>query len=208
MPPGKSSLATMCVFLIALAGVVHAAGGAAGRAFAADPVVTAPPITEAGKQPADLPDNRCGDGPIPAAVREMRDAILAAAESGRIDELKEVFELNELPPNLGADPKEDPIAYLKAQSGDADGKALLSALARIIAAGCARVPAGRDIENNRVFVWPYLADMALDGLTEEHSAALDAIAGKDAADAMCRSGKYAFWRIEIGADGTWHSLVR
>ena len=138
----------------------------------------------------------------------MRDAILAAAEGGRIDELMGVFELNELTHSLGIDQGADPIAHLKAQSGDGDGKAVLAALIRIITAGCVSIPTGRDIENNRVFVWPYLAEMDLAHLTAAHSDALDAVAGKDGADAMRRTGTYAFWKIEIGADGTWHSLAR
>ena len=56
----------------------------------------------------------------PAAI-EMRDAILEAVHSGRIEDLRHAIELNELKPDFGAAPGVDPIQHLKSLSRDGTG---------------------------------------------------------------------------------------
>jgi hypothetical protein len=139
----------------------------------------------------------------------MREAILAAVRSGRIEELRHAWELNELKPDLGADPAGgDPIAYWKRLSGDGEGREVLAALAEILDAGYAVLPLGPDLENNRIYVWPYFAEVALDKLTPGQEVELLRLISPAARAEMRAAGKYTHWRIAIGADGTWHSFRR
>jgi hypothetical protein len=143
---------------------------------------------------------------LPAPVREMREAILAAVRTGRIEDLRHAWELNELKPDLGVATVGDPIAHWKQISGDGEGREILAALAQILDAGFAVLPLGRDLENNRIYVWPYLAEIPLDKLTPAQEVELLRLVPPAAAKEMRAAGKYTHWRIAIGADGTWHSF--
>ena len=92
----------------------------------------------------------------------MRQALLEAARSGRIEELRVPLEWNELNPDVAGTAGEDPIAHLKKISGDGEGVEILAVLANILPMRPAEVRQGKDIENNVVFVWPYLAEAKLD----------------------------------------------
>ena len=107
-----------------------------------------------------------GSEGLPAPVREMREAMLSAVKSGRIEELRHAYELNELKPDLGVPAvKADPVAHWKQISGDGEGREVLAALSLILEAGYVVLPLGRDIENNRVYIWPYFAEVPLETLT-------------------------------------------
>ena len=95
----------------------------------------------------------------------MREAILGAVRSGRIEELRHAWELNELKPDLGVASVSDPIAHWKQISGDGEGREILAALAEILEAGYVVLPLGPDLENNRLYVWPYFAEVPLDKLS-------------------------------------------
>jgi hypothetical protein len=137
----------------------------------------------------------------------MRETILSAVRSGRIEDLRHAWELNELKPDLGAElPGGDPIAYWKQVSGDGEGREILAVLAEIFDAGCAVLPLGRDLENNRIFVWPYFAEIGLAGLTPAQEVELLRLVPPAAAKEMRATGKYIHWHLSIGADGTWHSF--
>ena len=41
----------------------------------------------------------------------------------------------------------------------------MAALGEILEAGYVVLPLGRDLENNKIYVWPYFAEVALDKLT-------------------------------------------
>jgi hypothetical protein len=158
--------------------------------------------------PRSAPEVRYGTEALPAPVREMREAILAAIKSGRIEDLRHAYELNELKPDLGAQPVSDPVAHWKQISGDGEGREILAILAEILDAGYVVLPLGRDLENNRVYVWPYFAEIALDKLTPAQQVELLRLVPPAAAKEMRASGKYTHWRLAIGADGTWHSFRR
>jgi len=147
-----------------------------------------------------------GTEALPDPVKEMREAILAAARSGRIEELRVAYEFNELKPDLGVVPVPDPVAHWRAISGDGEGREVLAALAEILEMGYAVLPLGADLENNRIYVWPYLAEVALDRLTPAQEVDLLRLVPPPAARQMRAAGRYTHWRIAIGADGTWHSL--
>jgi hypothetical protein len=145
---------------------------------------------------------------LPTQVQEMRNAILGAVRSGRIDDLRYAWELNELKPDLGGEPVADPIAHFKQLSGDGEGREILAALGEILESGYVVLPLGRDLENNRVFVWPYFAEVPLDKLSPAQEVELYRLVPPAAVNAMRASGRYTYWRVAIGADGTWHSFRR
>jgi hypothetical protein len=146
--------------------------------------------------------------PLPAPVADMRDAILAAAHTGRIEELAVPLDWNELKPDLGTAPGEDLIAHLKKISGDGEGRELLAVLANILEMKPAALPLGRDIENNTIYVWPYLAESKLEALTPSEQVDLLRLMTPEQAKAMRDAKKWTWWRLTIGADGTWHSFKK
>lgn len=143
---------------------------------------------------------------LPAHVQEMRDAILSAVRSGRIEDLREALELNELKPELADTPVPDPVAYWKRISGDGEGREVLAALGLVLEAGYVVLPLGKDVENNRIYVWPYFAEVPLDKLTPAQEVELLRLVSPQAAKDMRSAGRYTHWRVTIGADGTWHSF--
>ena len=179
--------------------------------------VTPPALAQTAKTKANSKEKaRTGPAPVlrieygteklPAAVQDMREAILGAVRSGRIEELRHAYELNELKPDLGTQPVGDPVAHWKRISGDGEGREILAALAEILDTGYVVLPLGRDLENNRVYVWPYFAEIPLDKLSPAQEVELLRLVVPAAAKEMKATGKYASWRIAIGADGTWHSF--
>lgn len=187
------------LLVLSALGVVHAPetvrAQARDKARGSD-AVTAPIVT-----------GRGGAG-LPQPVADMREAILEAARSGKIEELRQAIELNELKPLIGDGTVGDPIAALKRLSADGEGRDILAMLERLLDGGWAAVPLGADIENNRIYVWPQLAATGLGGLSPEAQADLARLVPPELLDAMRRAGTYSYWRIGIGADGTWHSLTR
>ncbi len=146
--------------------------------------------------------------PLPAAVEEMREAILAAANSGRIEDLRVPLDWNELKPDLSAKTVEDPIAYWKRISGDGEGREILAVLANILRMRPAELPLGKDLENNVIYVWPYLAEAKLESLTPAEEVDLLRLVSPEEAKAMRKAKKWTWWRLSIGADGTWHSFKK
>ncbi len=137
----------------------------------------------------------------------MIDAIMSAVHSGRIEELSTAVDWNEMKPDLAPDgPVADPVAYWKNISADGNGRAILAVLANLLQTAPSSIAAGKDIENNKVFVWPGFADKPLGKLTAAEEVDLYRITSAADAAAMKAKGKYTGWRLAIGADGTWHSF--
>lgn len=158
-------------------------------------------------RPTAILTGKAGEG-LPQPVAEMREAILEAIRSRRLEDLRPAIELNELKPVIGDGSGEDPIATLKRLSTDGEGRDILAALDGILAATWAAVPMGTDIENNRIYVWPSFAATGIATLGPEESAALSAIVPGDQLESMQKSGIYTYWRLGIAADGTWHSFSK
>lgn len=143
---------------------------------------------------------------LPRAAGEMRDAILAATRSGQLIDLKTALELNEMRPEIADEPVDDPIDFFKKVSKDGEGHEILGVLAVIMDMQPAAVPFGRDIENNAIFVWPYLAERDVTKLTAKEESDLAKLMPADDASAMKAAKRWTWWRLAIGADGTWHSF--
>jgi hypothetical protein len=145
---------------------------------------------------------------LPGPVEEMREAILAATRTGRIEDLQVPIDWNELKPDFATTAVDDPIAFWKKESADGEGREILAALANILQMHPAELPLGKDIENNIVYVWPYLAEAKLDALTPAEEVDLLRLVSPDRAKAMRAAKTWTWWRLSIGADGTWHTFKK
>lgn len=149
---------------------------------------------------------------LPPLVAEMRDRLLAAVAAGHIEDLREPLEWNELPfmfrDASDGDSRADPIAYWKGISADGSGKEVLADIGRVLALPPAKLALGRDAENSAVYVWPYLSERPLDRLSAAEEKDLLSLMPAAAAEAMRAGRKWTWWRLVIGADGTWHALSR
>jgi len=154
-------------------------------------------------QPADTVEP-CKTLPVP--VRDMREAILAAVQTGDIKQLLVPIQWNELPPDFGGPKNEEPIAYFKKQSIDGEGREILAILGNMLSVPCVAVREGPDIENNKVYVWPYFARLSFAALKPTDKVVALSVIPREAFAQMKASGQYAYWSIRIGADGTWHSF--
>lgn len=148
---------------------------------------------------------RAYHGALPQAVVDMREQILAAVHSGDVGDLKDAIEWNEIKPDFGAG-NDDPIAYWKKISGDGEGREVLAVLANLLALPPARLAIGRDPENTQVYVWPYLSELPLDGLKPGEDVDLYRIMPPAVAKEQKVAKKWTWWRLAIGADGTWHTF--
>jgi hypothetical protein len=197
-------LAGLVLVLAALC-LVHVAPGRALERFAAAEDDDKPSKAAAARKhpkPGDDP------GPLPEPVEEMRQAILAATHSGNIEDLRVPLDWNELKPEVAAAAGEDPIAHWKKASADGNGREILAALAEILPMRAAELPFGKDIENNIIYVWPYLAEVDLGKLTPAQEVDLIRLVGPAEAKAIQSKKKWTWWRLTIGADGTWHSFKK
>jgi hypothetical protein len=177
--------------------LVHCVGGVAA-ASAQRRAAQAPP--------AAAPAVGYGTAELPGPVEEMREALLSAVRSGRIEDLGEAYELNELKPDLAAEPVADPVAWWRQMSRDGRGLEVLAALGQVLAAGYVVLPTGRDLENNRIYLWPYFADWPLAAITPAQEVELIQLLGSARAAEVMATGRYSGWRLSIGADGVWHSF--
>lgn len=146
---------------------------------------------------------------LPPPVAEMRDRLLAAVASGDIEDLNEPLAWNELPIVFGsAEDGDDPIAHWQRISADGKGIQVLEDMGRALALPPARLAIGRDVENAGVYVWPYLSERALDRLTVEEEKDLRTLMTETEAKKMREGGTWTWWRLVIGADGTWHAFQK
>ena len=193
------------VLVLAVLCLVHEGTGFALERHAAAEEAIAPVRVMVRKK---LPKPGEDTGPLPEPVEEMRQAILAASHSGNIEDLRVPLDWNELKPETAAPAGEDPIAYWKKTSGDGNGREILAVLADILPMRAAELPFGQDLENNIIYVWPYLAEVELDKLTPAQEVDLLRLVGAAEAKAMREKKKWTWWRLTIGADGTWHSFKK
>ncbi len=145
---------------------------------------------------------------LPANVRDMRDMILAAVHSGKIEDLEPAISQNELPPEFGSDAAGDAVAQLKALSADGSGRDILAALGNVLETEPARLPIGQDHENNIVFVWPGLSERPLEQLTPGEEVQLLRLMPLSEANALRDGKKWTWWRLAIGSDGTWLTFMK
>ena len=195
--------APVAIFLLVLLGLVHACGLGSASAQTAKQKSAS---TAAALKPA--PVVHYGTDDLPEPVREMREAILAAVRSGKMEDLRIAVELNEMKPIIAEKSVPDPIQHWRQVSADGEGREILAILGQLLDAGYMVLPIGKDLENNRVYVWPYFAEMKLDTLTPAQEVELMRLVPGAAFREMKQTGRYTHYKLGIGADGTWHFFIR
>jgi hypothetical protein len=141
---------------------------------------------------------------LPPAVALMRERILAAARTGKLDVLVSAMQSSKTLPIFSQTGDKDPIAYWRRNYPDSEGLEVLAILTEILDTPCVRVDAGTPEDT---YVWPYFARMQLKTLTPEQKVELfKIITGGDYKD-MVNAGTYNFFRLGIGQDGGWRFFV-
>lgn len=105
-------------------------------------------------------------------------------------------------------PRSDPIKVLKDRSEDPEARDTLAAIVEILEMPPIALPLGNDIENNLVYVWPYLAERPLDKLTPPEQVDLYRLVSPAKAAEMQKKKHWLWWRINIAADGTWTAFKK
>ncbi len=140
---------------------------------------------------------------LPPQVAELRELILSAVRSGTIDDLRTAIDRDVVRPDFGLPLGDDPVAALKGASIDGAGHETLAALGEILDMPPAALPLGKDIENNLIYVWPYLAERPADTLSGAESVDLYRLVPATKVREMQDKKRWTWWRLEIGADGSW-----
>jgi len=179
--------------------ILAVAALAAGLAFLV--VGLLPPAEAQGLKDGDAPEIFYDVEELPAPVRRTRDAILKAARSGDIENLRMVLERNELMPLVAKTRPKDPIAFWKAQSPDGQGLPLMADMVEVMEAGYVRLKPGTADER---YIWPFFAVVPLDRLSPAEKVQLYQLVGAEKAKAMLDDKTYRSFRSGIGPDGTWH----
>jgi hypothetical protein len=204
--------------MIALGALV---AGALGLVYAErDAAPPEAPRSEAaaGKPPADVaetgatssaPSNEAPKvlydfNTLPDPVKRMLQQIAGAAESGEIENMRPVFESNELKPMVTTAYVNDPIAYWKQASADGTGRDVLAAMLNVMASGFVRVGQGK----SEIFVWPYFAETDLARLTPAQEVELYRIVSPQVALPMKKAGKYSYYRLGISPTGVWQYFIQ
>ncbi len=138
---------------------------------------------------------------LPPQVVKMRQRLLDAAYSGDMQRLKVAAQTNETPPIFSINEIGDPIAYLKTQSGDGQGLEVLAILTDVLESDWTRLNPGTPQE---MYVWPAFAAMPIDKLEPGQLVELYKIVTSSDLEEMKSVGRYTFYTVGIGPDGTWH----
>ncbi len=141
---------------------------------------------------------------LPEAVRATRAAILEAARSGDVEEVRAVMEMNELMPQVSFGGDTDPVRFWRETSGEKTGREYLAAMAEILEMPFVRLRVGT---SNEMTIWPYLAEMDLNALTPAQEVDLYRLVSPAEAKTMREFGGYIWYRLGLGPDGTWHFFV-
>jgi len=157
-----------------------------------------------GKTSGQSPEVLYDFNALPDPVKRMLEQIAAAAQSGEIENMRPVFESNELKPMVAAAYVEDPIAYWKKQSADGTGRDVLAAMLNVMSAGYVRVGQAGD----EMYVWPYFAETDLAQLTPSQEVELYRMAAPSLAVPMKKGGKYSYYRLGISPNGVWHYFIQ
>jgi hypothetical protein len=142
---------------------------------------------------------------LPKAVQEKRAALLDAAVSGDMGKLKAIFDAQAEKPTVSFGEPEDPIAYLKEQSGDGDGLEVLAILADTLETPFAAQDAG---DGKVYYIWPYFAAMEdFRVLTPAQLVEGYRLLGWRGFEDMREYGGWLNWRAYIDQDGTLSAFV-
>jgi hypothetical protein len=141
---------------------------------------------------------------LPDPVKGIVERIATAAQSGEIENMRPVYESNELKPMVAAAFVGDPIALWKKESADGSGRDILAAMLNVLSSGYVRVGQGPD----EMYVWPYFAETGVSALTPAQEVELYRIVPRERVAEMKKSGKYNYYRLGIAPNGVWHYFLQ
>jgi hypothetical protein len=141
---------------------------------------------------------------LPPAVLRTRDRILAAAHTGDLQTLMALMRANGNVPVFSHTQKQDPAAYWKETYPDSDGIEILSILISILETQAARIAADTPQET---YVWPYFARLPVKSLTPVQKVDLFRVVTGSDYKQMLERGRYVFYQVGIGPDGTWRYFL-
>lgn len=169
-----------------------------------------PPAPAAPPEAGSEPDGRShvepsaaaiayGDDNLPRPVRDLRARLMEIARSGEIERLRPYLETGDDATVLSFGSfTEDPIAFLKSNSGDGEGIETLAIMLEILEAGHARTEPDTP---NEIYVWPYFTQVDLDTLTRPQLVELFELVTAGDYESMQDFGGYNFYRLGISPDG-------
>jgi len=137
-------------------------------------------------------------------VRQTRQKIVETAAAGDIEALRPLIMAGNEPTALSFDVVSDPIAHLKSESGDADGREILAILIEVLEAGFVHVDVGTPDE---MYIWPYFARLPVDSLTARQMVELFKLVYAGDYQDMLAYGHYIYFRAGIAPDGSWRYFL-
>lgn len=141
---------------------------------------------------------------LPARVQDMRVSILRAASSGNLEEMRYVLERNEIMPVLSAGGKVDePLKHWRDVSADGEGLEIMAVLIELLTSGFIV----KQQPDTKMYVWPHFAARGMRDLTPPEKVELYRLVSPAEAARMTEDG-YDYYRLGIGADGTWHFFYK
>jgi hypothetical protein len=176
-------------------------GGPNARTASPPPAAGA---TQASPERAAAAESATDPSRLPPAVARMRDRILAAARTGDLQTLLALMRANGSMPVFSHTQKQDPTAFWREIYPDSDGVEILSILTTILETEPVRVDAGTPQET---YLWPYFARLPIRSLTPAQKVELfRVVTGSDYKE-MLERGRYVFYQVGIGPDGTWRYFL-
>lgn len=162
-------------------------------------------LATAGAEPAKAASQPLREGEVyrdpallPPAVAETRRALIEAAETGNVENLRPIFEAASHPVMVSFGLVEDPIEHLKVASGDGRGLESLAIMLEILDMGFAVLDPGSE---NETWVWPYFFAVPLDRLDDSQLVELYQLLPPRDVEEMKSFGGYMFYRLGIAANG-------
>ena len=156
------------------------------------------PATAADFPPVDILTD---PAQLPEPAQRMRQLIIDAAATGRIENLRALLGAGPTATQLAFGQIDaDPVEYLRSVSGDGEGQEILAILIDLLNTGFVRIDAG---EPEETFVWPYFAVLPLDALTPPQMVELLRLVTAGDVEDMKAYGAYNFYRIGISPEGEW-----
>jgi hypothetical protein len=160
--------------------------------------------TPTSPEPPAGPEVATDHTPVPPAVLHARDRILAAARTGDLQTLLTLMRANAIMPVFSHTQRQDPAAYWRENYPDSDGVEILSILISILETQPARIDAGTPQET---YLWPYFARLPIKSLTPAQKVDLFRVVTGSDYRQMLERGRYVFYQLGIGPDGTWRYFL-
>lgn len=172
----------------------------------AEPEQATPGAVHANEDPnAPLPEIIYDISKLPEPVQRMRKLLLEVATGGDIEKLRSMIGAGDDSTQLSvAGLDEDPITFLKEQSGDKNGEEVLAIIENLLNAGYVHLDPGTPEE---IYAWPYFFAMPLEKLTARQRVELFKIVTAGDYEDMKSYGVYNFYRLGITPEGKWAFFV-